>query len=54
MQALDSEADDGVGLVCGFFHFQSGLTSLIVEGLADWILLRAKTPLAAQRGRCSG
>jgi AraC-like DNA-binding protein len=44
MQALDSEASDGVGLVCGFFHFQSGLSSLIVEGLADWILLRAEDP----------
>jgi hypothetical protein len=54
MQALDLQADDGVGLVCGFFHFQSGLSSLIVEGLADWILLRAKIPLAARRVRCSG
>ncbi len=44
MQALDSQAADGVGLVCGFFHFQSGLCSLIVEGLADWILLRAEDP----------
>ncbi|MBI6898625.1 AraC family transcriptional regulator [Pseudomonas putida] len=44
MQALDLEAGDGVGLVCGFFHFQSGLSSLIVDGLADWILLRASDP----------
>ncbi|MCE1118900.1 AraC family transcriptional regulator [Pseudomonas sp. NMI795_08] len=44
MQALDLQADDGVGLVCGFFHFQTGLSSLIVEGLADWILLRASDP----------
>src|SRR5690606_10859718 len=44
MQPLDSEAGDGVGLVCGFFHFRSGLSSLIVEGLADWILLRAAEP----------
>lgn len=44
MQALDLEAGDGVGLVCGFFQFQSGLSSLIVEGLADWILLRASDP----------
>ncbi|OCT29716.1 AraC family transcriptional regulator [Pseudomonas putida] len=44
MQALDLEAGDGVGLVCGFFQFQSGLSSLIVEGLADWILLRANDP----------
>ncbi|MDH1586114.1 AraC family transcriptional regulator [Pseudomonas sichuanensis] len=44
MQTLDLEADDGVGLVCGFFHFQTGLSSLIVEGLADRILLRANDP----------
>ncbi|MBK0059460.1 AraC family transcriptional regulator [Pseudomonas sp. S44] len=44
MQALDLDAGDGVGLVCGFFQFQSGLSSLIVEGLADWILLRASEP----------
>lgn len=44
MQALALEAGDGVGLVCGFFQFQSGLSSLIVEGLADWILLRANDP----------
>lgn len=44
MQALELDAGDGVGLVCGFFQFQSGLSSLIVEGLADWILLRASDP----------
>ncbi|MEA5670824.1 AraC family transcriptional regulator [Pseudomonas sp. MH2] len=44
MQALELDAGDGVGLVCGFFQFQSGLSSLIVEGLADWILLRANDP----------
>ncbi|WP_194788775.1 AraC family transcriptional regulator [Pseudomonas sp. UFMG81] len=44
MQALELEAGDGVGLVCGFFHFHSGLSSLIVEGLAHWILLRASDP----------
>ncbi|GAB1617916.1 AraC family transcriptional regulator [Pseudomonas kermanshahensis] len=44
MQALDATAGDGVGLVCGFFHFRPGLSSLIVEGLADWILLRANEP----------
>ncbi|QJQ21183.1 AraC family transcriptional regulator [Pseudomonas sp. SK] len=44
MQPLDAEAVDGVGLVCGFFHFKPGLSSLIVEGLADWILLRADEP----------
>lgn len=47
MQPLDSEASDGVGLVCGFFHFRPGLSSLIVEGLADWILLRAEDPCAS-------
>lgn len=44
MQALDAHAGDGVGLVCGFFHFRPGLSSLIVEGLTDWILLRADEP----------
>ncbi|MDB5980950.1 MAG: transcriptional regulator, AraC family [Pseudomonas sp.] len=44
MQALDSDAADGVGLVCGFFHFQSGLSSLIVEALPDLIILRANEP----------
>ena len=44
MQALDANAADGVGLVCGFFHFRPGLSSLIVEGLAEWILLRAEEP----------
>lgn len=44
MQALNAHANDGVGLVCGFFHFRPGLSSLIVEGLADWIVLRADEP----------
>ncbi|HYQ54971.1 MAG TPA: AraC family transcriptional regulator [Pseudomonas sp.] len=44
MQALNAHANDGVGLVCGFFHFRPGLSSLIVEGLADWIVLRANEP----------
>ncbi|WP_449432605.1 AraC family transcriptional regulator [Pseudomonas putida] len=44
MQALDSETGDGVGLVCGFFHFRPGLSSLIVEGLAEWIVLHAEDP----------
>lgn len=44
MTALDNQAQDGVGLVCGFFHFKSGLSSLIIEGLPDWILLRADDP----------
>ncbi|HDS1819882.1 HTH-type transcriptional regulator YdeO [compost metagenome] len=50
MQPLDGNAGDGVGLVCGFFHFRPGLSSLIVEGLADWILLRADEP-AGQAAR---
>lgn len=44
MTPLDSQAQDGVGLVCGFFHFKSGLSSLIIEGLPDWIILRAGDP----------
>ncbi|PCR94362.1 AraC family transcriptional regulator [Pseudomonas allokribbensis] len=44
MTALDSQAEDGVGLVCGFFHFKSGLSSLIIEGLPHWIVLRAGDP----------
>src|SRR5471030_765651 len=50
MTALDRQAQDGVGLVCGFFHFKSGLSSLIIEGLPDWIILRAGDPsLSAAR-----
>jgi AraC-like DNA-binding protein len=50
MTALDHQAQDGVGLVCGFFHFKSGLSSLIIEGLPDWIILRAGDPsLSAAR-----
>ncbi|WP_454867015.1 cupin domain-containing protein [Pseudomonas lini] len=50
MITLDSQAQDGVGLVCGFFHFKSGLSSLIIEGLPDWIILRAGDPsLSAAR-----
>lgn len=44
MTELDNQARDGVGLVCGFFHFKSGLSSLIIEGLPDWIILRAGDP----------
>ena len=44
MQPMDADAVDGVGLVCGFFHFRPGLSALIVDGLADWILLRADEP----------
>jgi AraC-like DNA-binding protein len=44
MTELDQEARDGVGLVCGFFHFTSGLSSLIIESLPDWIILHAEDP----------
>ncbi|MGY2292887.1 AraC family transcriptional regulator [Pseudomonas sp. SDO528_S397] len=44
MVPLDSQATDGVGLVCGFFHFQSGLSALIVDTLPAWIILRAGDP----------
>ena len=44
MQALAVDASDGVGLVCGFFHFRAGLSSLIVEGLADCLVLRGDDP----------
>jgi AraC family transcriptional activator of mtrCDE len=44
MLPLDSGASDGVGLVCGFFHFQSGLSAMIVDTLPAWIVLRAGDP----------
>ncbi|WP_406227124.1 cupin domain-containing protein [Pseudomonas siliginis] len=44
MTELDNQARDGVGLVCGFFHFKSGLSSLIIEGLPNWIILRSEDP----------
>ncbi|MGY2397893.1 AraC family transcriptional regulator [Pseudomonas sp. SDO5271_S396] len=44
MLPLDSTASDGVGLVCGFFHFQSGLSAMIVDTLPAWIILRAGDP----------
>ncbi|MFK7699856.1 AraC family transcriptional regulator [Pseudomonas caspiana] len=44
MQALDSQATEGVGLVCGFFHFQPGLSTLLIEALPDWLILRADEP----------
>ncbi len=44
MLPLDSNATDGVGLVCGFFHFQSGLSAMIVDSLPAWIILRAGDP----------
>jgi len=47
MAALDPQAQDGVGLVCGFFHFKSGLSSLIIDGLPNCIILRAGDPSSA-------
>ncbi|NWB51940.1 AraC family transcriptional regulator [Pseudomonas sp. F8002] len=44
MLPLDSQASDGVGLVCGFFYFQSGLSAMIVDTLPAWIILRAGDP----------
>lgn len=44
MLPLDAEASDGVGLVCGFFHFHSGLSAMIVDALPAWIILRAGDP----------
>src|SRR5471032_713922 len=44
MLPLDSLASDGVGLVCGFFHFHSGLSAMIVDTLPAWIILRAGDP----------
>ncbi|AZE89515.1 AraC family transcriptional regulator [Pseudomonas orientalis] len=44
MLPLDSRATDGVGLVCGFFDFQSGLSAMIVDSLPAWIILRAGDP----------
>ncbi|NBF03117.1 helix-turn-helix domain-containing protein [Pseudomonas sp. Fl5BN2] len=50
MGPLDPTAQDGVGLVCGFFHFKSGLSSLIIDGLPGWIILQAGDPsLSAAR-----
>ena len=50
MQALQSGAEEGVGLVCGFFYFQPGLSELIVDSLPTFLLLRAGDPaLAAAR-----
>ncbi|MCU1716671.1 AraC family transcriptional regulator [Pseudomonas sp. 5P_3.1_Bac2] len=44
MQALDGKAREGVGLVCGFFHFRPGLSSLILDALPAYLLLRADAP----------
>jgi len=44
MQPLDDAALQDVGLVCGFFHFQSGLSHLIVDALPSWIILHRGDP----------
>lgn len=44
MTALELQAEDGVGLVCGFFHFHSGLSALIIEALPAYLVLRAEEP----------
>ncbi|KRW62087.1 AraC family transcriptional regulator [Pseudomonas sp. TTU2014-080ASC] len=44
MQALDASARDGVGLICGFFHFRPGLSSLIIDALPPYLILRADAP----------
>ncbi|KAF1072568.1 MAG: RCS-specific HTH-type transcriptional activator RclR [Pseudomonas citronellolis] len=44
MAALQMQAEDGVGLVCGFFHFAGGLSALIIDALPDYLLLRAGEP----------
>jgi AraC family transcriptional activator of mtrCDE len=44
MQPLDTVSRDGVSLVCGFFHFRPGLSSLIIDALPDYLILRADAP----------
>ncbi|WP_440466113.1 AraC family transcriptional regulator [Pseudomonas sp. YH-1] len=44
MTALELQAEDGVGLVCGFFHFDSGLSALIIDALPAFLVLRAEEP----------
>jgi len=44
MTPLDSQAADGVGLVCGFFHFRPGLSELIIDALPEYLILRAEAP----------
>lgn len=51
MAPLDVQAEDGVGLVCGFFHFHPGLSELIVDSLPTCLLLRAGDPALAP-ARC--
>lgn len=51
MQGLALEAEEGVGLVCGFFQFRSGLSSLIIEALPDHLILRGDNPAVASAGK---
>lgn len=50
MQPLQQQPREGVGLVCGFFHFRPGLSSLILQALPAFLVLRAGDPsLSAAR-----
>jgi len=51
MQGLASDAQEGVGLVCGFFHFRPGLSSLLLDALPAWLVLRADAPGAGAARR---
>ncbi len=54
MATLELQAEDGVGLVCGFFHLDSGLSALIIDALPAFLVLRAGDPsLNAPRAACS-
>ncbi|WP_277052129.1 AraC family transcriptional regulator [Zestomonas thermotolerans] len=44
MQALAVGQAEGTGLVCGFFHFRPGLSSLILEALPKVLVLRVGDP----------
>ncbi|WP_220814165.1 AraC family transcriptional regulator [Pseudomonas paralcaligenes] len=54
MQALDTGARDGVSLVCGFFHFRPGLSSLIIDALPGYLILRADAPGSSAARRLFG
>lgn len=48
MQPLGSPRSDSTGLACGFFHFRSALSALVVDSLPDYLVLRAgEAPLEA-------
>lgn len=48
MQPFEQTRENGVGLVCGFFHFHGGLSELIVQSLPPFLILRAEDRDAAQ------